>query len=134
MKIGRNYVSIVVTIISNITVLVPDNFICFGYFMPLSHDVNKKAPTIFFLQPSPLPGFHQVCLLIYKKYFINPFLLWSNKLLQKIMLFQNKAKFFFQLTASRFSFWCFVYMYFLGHFFTALSSWNCEWLHVCIYA
>ena len=42
--------SIVVTIISNITALVPDNFLCFGYFMPLSHDVNKKV----LLQCSPL--------------------------------------------------------------------------------
>ena len=45
----RNYVSIIIIIISsssNITVLVSHNGICFGYFMPMSHGVNKKAPPI----------------------------------------------------------------------------------------
>ena len=39
--------------------------------MPMSHGVNKKAPTIFYLLPQPplvLPS-----LLFYKKYFINVF-------------------------------------------------------------
>ena len=33
-----------ITIISNITVLVQHNVICFGYFIPMSHGVIKKAP------------------------------------------------------------------------------------------
>ena len=48
--IGRNYV---ITIISNITVLVSHNVICFGYFMPMSHGVNKEALPI--VSPAPLP-------------------------------------------------------------------------------
>ena len=36
--------SIIITIVSNITVLVSQNIIFFGYFMPMSHSVNKKTP------------------------------------------------------------------------------------------
>ena len=46
--------------------------------MPTIHDVNKKAPPIVSLPLLPLPGFHQVCLLFYKKYFINLPLLGSD--------------------------------------------------------
>ena len=49
---GRNYVSIIIAIISNMTVLVPHSVICFGYFLPLSRDVNKRAPTT--VSPTPL--------------------------------------------------------------------------------
>ena len=35
-----------ITIIQNITVLVSHNIICFGYFLPMNHGVNKKAPLI----------------------------------------------------------------------------------------
>ena len=38
--------SIAITINSNVTVLVPQNVICFGYFVPMSHAVNKKVLTI----------------------------------------------------------------------------------------
>ena len=63
-------VSTISFIISNITVLVSHNAICCGYFIPMSHGVNKKAPPIVSL--TDLPAFHQVCLLLYKKkYFIN---------------------------------------------------------------
>ena len=41
LKIDRNYVSILITIISNITVLVSHNVICFIFFMPISHYVNQ---------------------------------------------------------------------------------------------
>ena len=53
LEIGRNYVSIIITIISNITVLVSDNGICFEYFIRTSHVVNKKAPPIVY--PTHLP-------------------------------------------------------------------------------
>ena len=52
-EIGRNSVSIIITIISNATVWVSHNGICFGYFMPTSHGVNKKATPIF--SPTLLP-------------------------------------------------------------------------------
>ena len=38
--------SIVITIITNITVLVSHNIIYFRYFMLTSHGVNKKAPPV----------------------------------------------------------------------------------------
>ena len=41
---GRNYMSIIITIVSNITVLV-SHIIFFGFFMPTSHGVNKKTPS-----------------------------------------------------------------------------------------
>ena len=45
--------SVVVTIISNITVLVSPNVICYGYLMPMSHGVNKKAPPVVSTIPPP---------------------------------------------------------------------------------
>ena len=79
-------VSIIITIFSNITMLVSYNVIWLGYFMPMSHSVNNNPsqvpPTTFLSQP----GFRQVCFLFYKKYFINLVLLWSNYL-WKIMRF-----------------------------------------------
>ena len=44
---------IIITIISNITVLVSHNVICFGCFMPMSHVIYKKAPPT--VSPPPLP-------------------------------------------------------------------------------
>ena len=35
---------IIITNVSNITVLVSQNIIFFGFFMPMSHGVNKKTP------------------------------------------------------------------------------------------
>ena len=51
---GRNYVSIIIAIVSNITVLLSHNIICSGCFMRMSHGINKKAspiasPTTFLL-------------------------------------------------------------------------------------
>ena len=71
LEIGRKYVSLIITIVNNITVLVSHNVICSGYFMPMSHGVNKKAPQLSPLTFPSLPGFHKICLLFYKEYFIN---------------------------------------------------------------
>ena len=46
LEISRNYVLIIIVIISSITVLVSENVICFAYFMSMSHGINKNAPTI----------------------------------------------------------------------------------------
>ena len=43
LETARNYVSIIITIVSNITVFVSHNVLCFQYFMPISHCINKKA-------------------------------------------------------------------------------------------
>ena len=46
------------------------------------------------------------------------------RVLQKIMHFQSKTNFFFQLITVQLWFCCFVYMCFLGQFFIFLPSWN----------
>ena len=74
LEIGKNHVSIIITIISNITLLVLHNVICFA----MSHGVNKKAPPIATPHPSSLADFYQVCLLFYRKQSINILLLWSD--------------------------------------------------------
>ena len=56
-----------------ITVLVSHSVIYLEYFMPMSHGVNKKAPTI--VSPTPTPNRFSPGLLFYKQYFINLFLL-----------------------------------------------------------
>ena len=53
MEKDRNYVSLIIIIVSNITGLVSHNVIFVGYFMPMHYSVNKKAPPILFLSPSP---------------------------------------------------------------------------------
>ena len=49
---GRNYVSFIITIVSNITLLLSHTVIFFRYFISLSHGVNKKAPPSAPLLPS----------------------------------------------------------------------------------
>ena len=88
--------------------------------MPVSHGVNKKACPIVSHHPTPLPGFHPVCLLFYKKYFIKHF--FSDRIIAKNNAFSDQKKFFFKLIADQFWFCCFVYMCFLGHFFTVVLS------------
>ena len=112
--------SFIITIVSNITVLVPQYIIFFGFFMLMSHGMNKKTP------PSASPYLYlpyQVCLLFYKKCLINLLLLWSGYL-WKIMHFQRKWEFFFQLIAGQFWFCCFVYMFFMAFFYSsAILKW-----------
>ena len=121
LKIGRNYGWIIITIISNITVLVSHNVICFGHFMSMSHGANKKAPTI--IPPpnpptptQPLPFIRLVILqeIFYRSSFA------LIRLLRKIMHFQSKTNCFFQLIVDRFC--CFGCMCFLGGFLKVLPS------------
>ena len=46
------YMSSIIVIISNITMLVSYNVICFEYFIPMRHCANKKAPPILIPHPS----------------------------------------------------------------------------------
>ena len=77
-EIGKNYMSIVITIVSNITVLVSHNVTFFGGYMHMSHDVNKNTPPSTSLKISPLPRFNQGFLWCYKKHFIKLPLLLSD--------------------------------------------------------
>ena len=53
-KICRNYVSIIITIVGNITVLVSHNVIFFAFSMPMGHGVNKKTPSS--VSPTSIPS------------------------------------------------------------------------------
>ena len=48
----RKYVTVLVTMVSDITVLVSQNVIFFRYFMPMGHGVNKKSPPSASFPPS----------------------------------------------------------------------------------
>ena len=104
-EIVRNYVPIIITIASNIAVLVSYNVaIWLGCFMSMNHCVDKDSsqlPPTTFLSPT---RFHQACLLFYKKYFINLVLLWSDYLWKKYVFKVKKS--FFQLIACRVWFCC----------------------------
>ena len=65
--------SIIITTSSNNTVLVSQNVICFDNFMPMSHDVNKKAPTIVFPLPLPLARFSPDSFVVLQEILYQPF-------------------------------------------------------------
>ena len=82
---------------------------------------------------SPLPGFHQVCLLFYKKYYINLILLWSDYC--KIWCILKKKQFI------SFNFWSDVILLFYVyvflrcfHFSAIMKLWIASYLHTCIAA
>ena len=85
-EICRNYMSIIITIVSNITVSVSRNIIFFGFFMPMSHGVNKKTPS----SVSPhLPGLFVVLQeILYQPSFA------VIKLFAKDNAFSKKIRFF----------------------------------------
>ena len=102
LEIGRHYMSIIIKF--------------FWYFIPVSlRRLLQVAPSAFL---SPL-RFSQVCLLFYKKYFINLLLLWADYL-WNIMHFQSKNLFLSTDCWSVLNLLFCLYV-FMG-FFTVLSS------------
>ena len=91
--------SIIITIIGNITVFVSYNAICFGFFMPMSHGINKEASPVVSPAPQPLtrfsPGFFVVLQEILYQHFTLVRLLQNNS-------FSKEINFFSQLIAGRF--------------------------------
>ena len=81
--------SIIITIISNITVLVSHDVICFGYFIPMTYSVNKKVPPIV-PHPLTLPSFTRF-----------------------VCSFRRNALVFLSLIAGRFQFCSFMYMMYM---------------------
>ena len=73
----QHHVSIIITIISNTTVLVSHNAFVLDVLCLWAMVSIKSLPQLSPLHPFPLPGFHQAFLLFYKQYFINIFL-WSD--------------------------------------------------------
>ena len=104
LEIGRNYASIIIMF----TVPVSHNVLCFGYFIPISHGIKKKTSTVV-SPPTTHPSYQIFIKLVccFARITLSTlFLLWSIRLLQKIMIFQIKAIFFFQLIAGLFRFCC----------------------------
>lgn len=143
MEKDRNYVSLIIIIVSNITGLVSHNVIFVGYFMPMHYSVNKKAPPILFPIPFPQLGFHKACCCLTRNYqpifvaviavVVLVAVVALIKLLWKIIHFQSKTIYFFQL-ASRFRFCCIVYMYSLGCVFTIHPSLKCKTIISCLHS
>ena len=99
------------TIISNnITELVSHNVICFGCFMSMSHGAKKKAATIF--PSSPDHVFTRFVCCFTRKTLSLLFCFDLKDYCIKIMHFQNKIFFRFQLIAGRFWFYYFIHMCF----------------------
>ena len=59
ISVSNPNVSIITTNVSNIAVLLSHNITCFSYFMPMSHGINEKSPTIVSHQPHSPPPFDQ---------------------------------------------------------------------------
>ena len=97
-EIGRNYASIIITIISNITVLGSHNNIFFGYFMPFSHGVNKKASS------TPLPNqvFARFVCCFTRNTLSNFFSSDLTDYCKNNVFSKSNLLFFFQLIAVRF--------------------------------
>ena len=102
LEIGRNYAPVIITIFRNITVSMSHNVICLGYLMAMSRGINKKAPTVISLTLPPNRISTRFVCWLTRNTLSTSFLLCSNKLLQKIMHFQSKTNFFFQIIAGRF--------------------------------
>ena len=65
--------SIIISIISNTTMLLSHNVICFGHFMPMRYGANKEAPTIFSLPPLSLKRFSPGLFVVLQEILYQPF-------------------------------------------------------------
>ena len=107
LEIGRNYVSIIITIISNISVC---------------HGVNKKAPPV--VSPTLLPYWVFIRLVsCFTRNTLSTFFC-SDQIIAKKKKFIFKAKqiFSFNFLVDGFSFSAFCVCFLVG--FTVLPSWN----------
>ena len=104
MEIGRNYESVIITIIGSITVLVSHNFAYFGYFMPMMWgkisvrmlpQLPPPHPTLISFSPGLFLELQEIL------YQLSLALIW---LFQKIMYFQSKKKFSSNLLLVRLDF------------------------------
>ena len=123
LEISKNYVSIIIIVISNITVSASHNAICFGYFMPMSHGVNKKSPTIASLHFPTNQVFTRFVCCFTRNTLWTFFYSALTDYCKKECIFKVKQNFFFQLIAGQFWFCCFVHV-FLRALFLVLPSWS----------
>ena len=93
--------------------LVSHSVICFAYFIPINHGVNKKVPPVVFPHSSPYTKLLPGLFVVLQETLYQP-LIALIRLMTKIMHFQSKTNFFFQRTAGRFGFCYVMRMCFLG--------------------
>ena len=138
METSRHYVTIIITTISNITVLVSHSVTCFAYFMPMSHAFNKNNC----LSPSPSPPllsltrFSPVLFVVsqemlYQSFF---FLIWSMRILQK-NVFAKQNRFFVSTCCCSILmllFCVYVFLRALFHSSVIMSLRIASCLHICI--
>ena len=104
MEIGRSYVSVIATIICNITVLVSHSFTCFGYSMPMMR--GKVSIRMLTQLPSPHPTLLDFSpgLLVELPEILHQPSFTFIRLFQKIMHFQSKTNFSSNLLLVSFDF------------------------------
>ena len=115
-------VSIIITIVSDITVLVSHNVILFGYIMPMSYGINKKtAPS----DSCNLPPSYQVFMRYVCCFTINTLSTFfcSDQIITKYNAFSIKTNCFYNCCSVLISLFC-VSVCFLWQFCTVLPSWN----------
>ena len=113
--------------------LVSNNVICFGYFIPMSHGVIKKISPILSLIPSPYQVFTRFICCFTKNTLSTIFC--SDQIIAKIMHFQTKPIFFFQLIAGPVLILLFcVYVFFKGAFHSSaiMKLQIASYLIICI--
>ena len=115
LEISKNYVSIIIIVISNITVSASHNVICFGYFMPMSHGVNKKSPTIASLHFPTNQVFTRFVCCFTRNTLWTFFYSALTDYCKKECIFKVKQIFSFNLLLVSFDF-AVLCMFFLGHF------------------
>ena len=112
--------SILITFVSNITVLVSHKIIFFGFFKPMSHGINKKTSTLHVSCPHLhlptrfLPGFFGVVQeILYQPYFT------MIRLFMKDNKFSKKVRFFLLVHGWLILILLFCsYVFFTAHFFS----------------
>ena len=124
--------SIKITIISNITVSISHNVICFRYFMPMRHGVNKKAPPVVSPTSPPYQVFNRFICCFTRNTLSNFFC--SDLIVVRIMHFQRKTVFFSTCWRSVLIllFCVYVFLRALFYSFAIMKIRTALYLHICI--
>ena len=107
--------SIIITIVSNTTVLVSRNIIFFGFFMSISHAVNKETPLSVFSYLAPSARFSLGLFVVLQEILYQPFFV-------VIRLFTKDNAFVDHPLLVGFDFAVLFIIYVLRHFFRLLPS------------
>ena len=123
-KICRNYVSIIITIVGNITVLVSHNVIFFAFSMPMGHGVNKKTPSS--VSPTSIPSTRfSLGLFIVLEEILYQSLFAVIRLFPEDNAFLNEIRFFLLAHCWLVLILLFhLSVFFTGRFFIVLPSWD----------